>query len=302
MGILVWRGKAVTRILEGNEHVEIDEQEIKILDARANSVRRQVVRMIANAGAGHPGGSLSATDVIICLYFRLMNIDPANPYWPDRDRFVLSKGHACPPLYVVLAELGYFSKDHLMTFDHVNSILQGHPDMTKTPGIDMSTGSLGQGLSAAVGMALGARLRRSDFHTYCMLGDGELQEGQIWEAAMSAAKFGLDNLTAIVDTNCLQLVDEVAVIMPSCEPGGDKWRAFGWNVLETDGHDIRQILTVLDQARRHTGAPTVVISHTVKGKGVSFMEHNVAWHSRGLSPEELTQALCDLNETGGLAS
>ena len=282
--------------------MEIDEKEVKLLEARANSVRQQVVRMIANAGAGHPGGSLSATDMIVCLYFKLMNIDPANPDWPDRDRFVLSKGHACPPLYVVLAELGYFPKDHLMTFDHVDSILQGHPDMTKTPGIDMSTGSLGQGLSAGIGMALGARLRGSDYHTYVMLGDGELQEGQIWEAAMSAAKFGLDSLTAIVDTNCLQLVDEVKVIMPSCEPSGGKWRAFGWNVLEMNGHDTRQILTVLDQARRHIGTPTVVIAHTVKGKGVSFMEHNVAWHSRGLTPEELTQALRDLNETGGLAS
>jgi len=282
--------------------VEIDEKEVKLLEARANSVRQQVVRMIANAGAGHPGGSLSATDMIVCLYFKLMNIDPANPDWPDRDRFVLSKGHACPPLYVVLAELGYFPKDHLMTFDHVDSILQGHPDMTKTPGIDMSTGSLGQGLSAGIGMALGARLRGSDYHTYVMLGDGELQEGQIWEAAMSAAKFGLDSLTAIVDTNCLQLVDEVKVIMPSCEPSGGKWRAFGWNVLEMNGHDTRQILTVLDQARRHIGTPTVVIAHTVKGKGVSFMEHNVAWHSRGLTPEELTQALRDLNETGGLTS
>lgn len=282
--------------------MEIDEKEVKLLEARANSVRQQVVRMIANAGAGHPGGSLSATDMIVCLYFKLMNIDPANPDWPDRDRFVLSKGHACPPLYVVLAELGYFPKDHLMTFDHVDSILQGHPDMTKTPGIDMSTGSLGQGLSAGIGMALGARLRGSDYHTYVMLGDGELQEGQIWEAAMSAAKFGLDSLTAIVDTNCLQLVDEVKVIMPSCEPSGGKWRAFGWNVLEMNGHDTRQILTVLDQARRHIGTPTVVIAHTVKGKGVSFMEHNVAWHSRGLTPEELTQALRDLNETGGLTS
>jgi len=278
--------------------VQWDEREIQALQTKANLVRRHVVKMIANAGAGHPGGSLSATDIIVCLYFALMRVDPAKPKWSERDRFVLSKGHACPALYATLAEKGFFDKKHLMTFDHVDSILQGHPDMTRTPGLDMSTGSLGQGLSAGIGMALGARLRDSDFHTYVMLGDGELQEGQIWEAAMAASKFQLDNLTAIVDANCLQLVDTVEMVMPTCEPMDRPWRAFGWNVLEMDGHDARDILTTLDQARRYRGGPTVVLAHTVKGKGVSFMEHDVAWHSRGLTPEELAQALDELGETG----
>ena len=282
--------------------MQIDDRELDALAAQANLVRRQVVKMIANAGAGHPGGSLSATDIVVCLYHRLMRIDPARPEWADRDRFVLSKGHSCPAVYATLANKGYFDPAHLMTFDHVDSILQGHPDMTKTPGIDMSTGSLGQGLSAAIGMALGARLRGSGFHTYVLLGDGELQEGQIWEAAMAAAKFGLDNLTAIVDVNALQLVDAVEVIMPTCVPSGEKWRAFGWHVLEMDGHDVADILRTLDEARKHTGAPTVVLARTVKGKGVSFMENNVAWHSRGLTPEELDLALQDLGETGGSSS
>ncbi len=277
------------------------DQDIEALQAHARTVRRHIVQMIAHAGAGHPGGSLSATDIIVCLYYGLMRIDPVRPDWRDRDRFILSKGHSCPALYATLAEKGYFSPEHLLTFDHVDSILQGHPDMTKTPGVDMSTGSLGQGLSVGIGMALGARLRGSDFHTYVLLGDGELQEGQVWEAAMAASKFRLDNLTAIVDANRLQLADTVEEIMPSGKPSEAKWRAFGWNVLEMDGHDIRQILTVLDQARRHVGEPTVVIAHTVKGKGVSFMEDNVAWHSRGLAPDELSQALRDLSQIGGAA-
>lgn len=279
--------------------MEPSAEEMRALVARANVVRRHIVRMIANAGAGHPGGSLSATDVIVCLFFNLMRVDPARPDWPDRDRFVLSKGHAAPALYAALAERGYFPIEHLMTFDHVDSILQGHPDMLKTPGVDMSTGSLGQGLSAAIGMALGARLRRSPFHTYVLLGDGELQEGQVWEAAMLAAKYRVDNLTAIVDVNGLQLVDRTCVVMPSCDPLEAKWSAFGWNVLEMDGHNIAEILRVLGQARQCTGAPTVVLSHTVKGKGVSFMENNVAWHSRGLTPEELERALRDLDDSCG---
>lgn len=282
--------------------MEPDSQRIQALEAQAKVIRRHIVKMIANAGAGHPGGSLSATEVVVCLFFELMRVDPARPDWPHRDRFILSKGHAAPALYATLAERGYFSREHLMTFDHIDSILQGHPDMNKTPGVDMSTGSLGQGLSAGIGMALGARLRKSGFHTYVMLGDGELQEGQVWEAAMLAAKHKLDNLTAIVDDNCLQLVDRTDVIMPSCEPYEEKWRAFGWNVSHMDGHNIATILKALDEARHQAGIPTVVISHTVKGKGVSFMEHNVAWHSRGLTPDELAQALRDLDERGGPGS
>jgi transketolase len=274
-------------------------QEVQALENQALIIRRHIVEMIANAGAGHPGGALSATDIVVCLFFKLMRVDPARPGWPDRDRFILSKGHAAPALYATLAERGYFSREHLLTFDHIDSTLQGHPDMKMTPGVDMSTGSLGQGLSAGIGMALGAQLRKSDFHTYVMLGDGELQEGQVWEAAMFAATRKLDNLTAIVDDNCLQLVDRTDVIMPSCEPYVGKWRAFGWNVCEVDGHDIAAVLSVLDEARRHSGVPTVVLAHTVKGKGVSFMEHNVSWHSRALTPDELAQALRDLDEIGG---
>jgi transketolase len=280
--------------------MESDPLQTQALAARATVIRRHIVEMVASAGAGHPGGSLSATDVIVCLFFELMQVDPSRPEWSDRDRFVLSKGHAAPALYATLAEKGYFSKEHLTTFDQIDSILQGHPDMNKTPGVDMSTGSLGQGLSAGVGMALGARLRKSGFHTYVMLGDGELQEGQIWEAAMLAAKHRLDNLTAIVDDNCLQLADRTDVIMPTCEPYEEKWRAFGWNVLEMDGHNIATILKVLNEARHYHGIPTVVISHTVKGKGVSFMEHKVAWHSRALTPDELSRALRDLGEMGGV--
>jgi transketolase len=279
--------------------MELSQKEISRLEAQAGHVRRQVVRMIASAGAGHPGGSLSATDIIVCLYHKLMKINPDDPDWAERDRFILSKGHACPPLYVTLADLGYFSKDHLMTFDHVDSILQGHPDMTKTPGVDMSTGSLGQGLSVGVGMALAARLRKSSYHTYVLMGDGELQEGQVWEAAMAASKFNLDNLTAIVDWNGMQLVDQVKTIMPISQAICDQWRAFGWNVLEMEGHRIADILTTLDSARAFQGQPSIVIASTIKGKGVSYMEDNVAWHSHGITEDQLSQALGELSTESG---
>jgi transketolase len=276
--------------------VNIDTREIDNLQLQAQTIRKHIVRMIGNAGAGHPGGSLSIVEVIVCLYFKLMKIDPAHPDWPDRDRFVLSKGHSGPALYAALAELGYFSKDHLLTFDHVGSILQGHPDMTRTPGIDMSTGSLGQGLSIGVGMALAGRLKKRAFHVYVLLGDGELQEGQIWEAAMLADKYRIDSLTAIVDANKLQLMGNISDLMPSTTTMQDKWRAFGWRVLEMDGHDIPDIIDTLSAARETHDGPCVVISHTVKGKGVSFMENQAAWHSRGLTSEELSKALCELGE------
>jgi len=279
--------------------VELTEREIRELRSRAQTVRQHIVRMVASAGAGHPGGSLSAADIIVTLFGKVMRVDPARPAWPERDRFILSKGHAAPALYATLAELGYFSLDHLLTFDHIDSILQGHPDMTKTPGVDMSSGSLGQGLSVGVGMALGARVLHHDFRTYVLLGDGELQEGQVWEAAMLASKYHLNNLTAIVDANCLQLAGQTSVIMPTCEPYGPKWAAFGWNVLEADGHDIPAIAAALGRARAYGDGPTIIVAHTVKGKGVSFMEHNVAWHSRALTPEELTRALQDLAAEGG---
>jgi transketolase len=273
----------------------INKQELSELESRANAIRKDIVRMIANAGAGHPGGSLSIVEVIVCLYYKLMRIDPTNPRWPERDRFVLSKGHSSPTLYVALAELGFFSKDHLMTFDHVNSILQGHPDMKCTPGIDMSTGSLGQGLSAGVGMALAGRLKKQDFHVYVLLGDGELQEGQIWEAIMLADKYRVDNLTVIVDENMLQLMGPIEQLMPASRPMQEKWRTFGWNVLEMDGHNIPEILETLTLAKTMRGAPCVVFSHTIKGKGVSFMENQAGWHSRGLTADELSKALSELN-------
>lgn len=276
--------------------MNIDKQEISELESRANNIRKHIVRMIANAGAGHPGGSLSIVEVIVCLYFKLMRIDPSNPRWPERDRFVLSKGHSAPAIYAALAELGFFSKDHLMTFDHVNSILQGHPDMKCTPGIDMSTGSLGQGLSVGVGMALAGRLKKRDFHVYVLLGDGELQEGQVWEAAMLADKYRLDNLTAIVDENKLQLMGRIDELMPATQPMPEKWRAFGWNVLEMDGHKIPEILETLTLARHMRSGPCVVFSHTVKGKGVSFMENQASWHSRALTADELSKALSELGE------
>lgn len=279
--------------------MDFDGHELEHLADNARTIRQHIVRMVASAGAGHPGGSLSAVDVIVCLYDSVMRIDPTRPDWPERDRFVLSKGHASPALYAKLAEKGYFGREHLLTFDHIGSILQGHPDMTKTPGIDMSTGSLGQGLSVGVGMALGARLRGLSFHTYVMLGDGELQEGQVWEAAMLAAKYHLSNLTAIIDTNGLQLVDAVQRVMPSSCSMTDKWRAFGWNTLEMDGHNVPEILKTLDRARAFRDGPSVIISNTVKGKGVSFMEGKVAWHSRGINEDELALALSELSADGG---
>ena len=276
--------------------MNIDKQEMSELEFRANAIRKEVVKMIANAGAGHPGGSLSIVEVIVCLYFKLMRIDPANPRWPERDRFILSKGHSSPTLYAALAELGFFSKDHLMTFDHVNSILQGHPDMKSTPGIDMSTGSLGQGLSAGLGMALAGRLKKKDYHIYILMGDGEQQEGQVWEAIMLTDRYRLDNLTVIVDENMLQLMGPIEQLMPVSRPMQEKWRAFGWNVLEMDGHNIPEILETLSLARNTRGGPTVVFSHTIKGKGVSFMENQTSWHSRGLTPDELNQALGELEK------
>jgi transketolase len=276
--------------------MNIDKQEMSELESRANAIRKEVVKMIANAGAGHPGGSLSIVEVIVCLYFKLMRIDPANPRWPERDRFILSKGHSSPTLYAALAELGFFGKDHLMTFDHVNSILQGHPDMKSTPGIDMSTGSLGQGLSAGLGMALAGRLKKKDFHIYILIGDGEQQEGQVWEAIMLADRYRLDNLTVIVDENMLQLMGPIEQLMPASRPMPEKWRAFGWNVLEMDGHNIPEILETLSLARNTRGGPTVVFSYTIKGKGVSFMENQTSWHSRTLTPDELNQALGELEK------
>lgn len=258
----------------------------------AHRLRRRTLDMIWHAQAGHPGGSFSLAEILACMYFRVLRIDSARPDWPDRDRFILSKGHAAPIFYVTLAERGYFPSETLMTYDKLNSILQGHPDM-RTPGVDMSSGSLGQGLSPGIGMALGARLRGMDFRVYVLLGDGEIQEGQVWEAAMAASAYRLDTLTAIVDCNKIQLSDFIAKTMP-IDPVADKWLAFGWEVCECDGHDVAAILRGLEDLQGVRGRPGVLLAHTVKGKGVSFMENKPAWHAKPPNELEYLQAKAEL--------
>ncbi len=266
---------------------------IKLLKEKASNVRKDIVQMICAAKSGHPGGSLSAADIVTALYFDEMNIDPANPKMEGRDRFVLSKGHAAPVIYAALAERGYFSKDLLGTLRQYGSILQGHPDMKKVPGVEISTGSLGQGLSVANGMALSAKISKEDFRTYVLMGDGELQEGQIWEAAMTAAHYKLDNICAFVDFNNLQIDGNVDKVM-GVEPLDKKWEAFGWNVLKIDGHDMEAILDALAKARECKGKPTVVIAETTKGKGVSFMENVCGFHGVAPTEEETAKAVAEL--------
>jgi transketolase len=271
----------------------VDENLVRELEARARQIRVDVLKMIHAANSGHPGGSLSAADIVTTLYFHELRVDPLNPKWPDRDRFILSKGHACPVWYACLAERGFFPKETLATLRRIDSILQGHPDMKKTPGLDMTTGSLGQGLSCGVGMALGGKLAKKDFRVYVLLGDGELNEGQVWEAAMAAAKYKLDNLVAIVDYNRLQVDGFVDEVMP-LEPLAAKWKAFNWHVCEIDGHNIAEILSALAEARATANRPTCIIAHTVKGKGVSFMENKVEWHGMAPDDAQLEQALAEL--------
>lgn len=259
----------------------------------AKQLRRDVITMIATAGSGHPGGSLSAADIVTALYFKVMHHDPKNPQWPERDRFVLSKGHAAPILYAALAECGYFPVEELSTLRKLGSRLQGHTDRTLTPGVEMSAGSLGQGLSYGIGIALAGRLDKREYRVYVLLGDGECDEGQVWEAAMFAPHHRMDNITAIVDHNDLQLDGRVCDIM-ALEPLADKWRAFNWHVLEINGHDIKEILQALKKAGEVKGKPTVIIAHTIKGKGVSFMEGNVDFHGKAPNPQETEQALKEL--------
>ncbi len=265
------------------------------LSRQALIIRRDIINMLGRAGSGHTGGSLSITDLITALYFAELKHEPARPNWPDRDRFLLSKGHGAPALYAALARTGYFSVETLSTLRQLGSILQGHPDMNKTPGIECSTGSLGQGLSLSCGMAMAARLRESGpaYRVYTLLGDGELNEGQIWEAAMSAAHYGLDNLCALVDCNGLQIDGETCRIMNS-EPLADKWKAFGWNVISINGHDFNEILSALGRARVAARQPTVILAKTVKGKGVSFIENQVNWHGVAPKPDEVRKALEEL--------
>lgn len=272
----------------------ISSELIRDLEGKAKELRRRILRVISRAGAGHPGGSLSAIDILVTLYFGVMDVDPKNPTREDRDRFVLSKGHASAALYAVLAEKGYFPAEILSKYDQINSPLQGHPDMTKVAGVDISTGSLGQGLSVGVGMALGARLRGKSFKVYVMLGDGECQEGQVWEAAMSAGHYRLDNLIAILDNNKVQLYGKVADLM-GIEPLRAKWEAFGWEVIEADGHDIASLISAFVQSAKVIGKPKIIIAETVKGKGVSFMEGQHSWHGKAPSERELEVALSELS-------
>ena len=280
----------------------VDAAEIERLDEAARRIRVEVIRAVDHAKAGHLGGPLSAADLLAALFFRVLRIRPDEPGWPDRDRFILSKGHASIGLYAAMALRGYFPVEELLTFDAAHSRLQGHPDMTRLPGLDMSTGSLGMGLSAAMGIALGARLTGRDVRAYAMLGDGECQEGEVWEAAMAASRYGLDNLIAIVDHNRLQQFgwhgEGPDGRLPPQVPGelAGKWAAFGWRVLEVDGHAMAAILAVLAEAVRGDGRPVVVIAHTVKGKGVSYMENHYYWHTRVIKPEELATAMAELGE------
>jgi transketolase len=260
--------------------------EIRELRAVAARLRVNILRMIQIAGSGHPGGSLSAIDIVTYLYLLHLRIDPDRPKWEERDRFILSKGHCAPALYVALAERGYFAEDVLWTLRDIGSALQGHPDMKGGPGIDMTAGSLGQGFSAATGIALGGKFQGKDFRVYAMLSDGEIEEGVVWEAAMSAAHYKLDNLVAIVDTNRQQSDGWITGIM-TVEPIVDKWRAFGWEVKRIDGHDFRQIGEAFEWAMPRNGKPRVIIADTVKGKGVAEMEDNPGWHSRTMTVEML---------------
>lgn len=272
------------------------EQTIENLDELreiCRQVRIDIIRMLTEAGSGHPGGSLSAVEIIVTLFNLKMRHDPKRPDWAQRDRFVLSKGHGVPCLYAVLAQQGYFPREELLTLRKLGSRLQGHPDRVRLPALESSTGALGQGLSIAQGLALASKLDGDRWRVYCLIGDGESQEGQIWECAMSAAKFKLDNLTAIMDYNHGQLDGALAQIM-DIEPVADKWRAFNWHVISVDGHDIPQIKAALDEAETVKGRPTMIIANTVKGKGVSFMENVWEWHGVAPSPEQCEKALAEL--------
>ncbi len=268
------------------------EDKIKELEAKAKEIRRLIIQMLVKAGSGHPGGSLSSTDLITALFFCVLKHDPKNPTWPQRDRFHMSKGHSCPLWYAVLAESGYFSKDKLMALRQLGSILQGHPDR-RTPGVDVASGSLGQGLSVTLGMSLAAKIDRKDYRVYVLLGDGEIQEGNIWEAAMACAHYKCDNLCAILDYNGFQIDGRTCEIM-NLEPIVAKWQAFGWHTLEINGHNMQEILEAYEKAKTIKGKPTIIIAHTVKGKGVSFMENVCDFHGRAPTKEEAERALREL--------
>ncbi len=270
-----------------------DEAQLKEI---ARQVRLDIVEMLFRAGSGHLGGSLSATDILVALFFGHMRLKAENPDWGGRDRFILSKGHAAPAYYAILARLGYFPRERLITLRQFGSILQGHPDSSCTPGVEIPTGSLGQGLSIANGLALAARLNGNGGHTFVLLGDGEVQEGQIWEAAMTAAHYGLDNLTAILDRNRLQIDGRTAEVM-SIEPLGKKWEAFGWHTVEIDGHSFPELLGAFEACHLRKGAPSMIIARTIKGKGVSIFEDQKKYHGVAPTLEEYQQALTELQAT-----
>lgn len=272
---------------------QINDVSIALVEEKARQIRRDIIQMLSQAGSGHTGGSLSAADIVSCLYFWEMKLDPARPDWEERDRFVLSKGHAAPVLYAALAEKGYFPRKDIFGLRKLGSPLQGHPDMRKIPGVEASTGSLGQGVSWAVGMAQSARIDQKAFRVYTLLGDGELQEGMVWEALMAAAHYGLDNLVAIVDHNGLQIDGRICDVL-SPEPIADKFRAFGWETLVVDGHAVPDLMRALNTARETKGKPTAIVAKTVKGKGCSFMENRAEWHGKAPTAEEAAKALAEL--------
>lgn len=274
-------------------HDEEFECTVKALEERARTVRQHIIEMTHEAGSGHPGGSLSATDILVTLYFHIMKHDPGNPDWPDRDRLVMSKGHGAPALYACLAEAGYLPVEELITLRKLGSRLQGHPSMRHLPGIDMSTGSLGQGLPAAIGMALGGRLDRRDYYVYAILGDGEINEGSIWEAAMAASHYNVDHVIAFLDLNRLQIDGECAQIMCSA-PLKEKWESFGWSVIPVNGHDIGEIIRAVNQAKANEKKPSIIIANTIKGKGVSFMEGSVHFHGKTPNDEQYAIAMREL--------
>ena len=266
------------------------------LEKQARKIRRDIVKMVYQAGSGHPGGSLSVTDILTYLYFEeLKNISSDNPQNPDRDRFILSKGHCAPALYSCLANRGFFPVEDLSTFRNINSYLQGHPDRNKVPGVDMTTGSLGQGLSCANGMAIAGKMDKKNYRVYCVLGDGEIEEGQVWEAAMASAKYKLDNLCVIVDNNNLQIDGTIEEVMSSY-PIDEKFRSFGFEIIKIDGHDIEEILKAFEVAKNVKGKPICIIAKTIKGKGVSYMENQVSWHGKAPNEEQYLQALNELDK------
>lgn len=267
--------------------------DVQFIEKMANKMRQDIIEMLFQSKSGHPGGSLSAAEIVAVLFFAEMNVDPKNPGWPQRDRFVLSKGHAAPVLYAALAEKGFFPREELLNLRKTGHMLQGHPDMKKIPGVDMSTGSLGQGISAACGMALAGKLDKASSRVYALLGDGEMAEGLVWEAAMAAAHYKLDNLLAFLDHNGLQIDGPNSEVM-NIMPLADKWRSFGWHVIEVNGHDVQQLLNACQLARTIKDKPTIIIAETIKGKGVSFMENQAGWHGNAPNAEQTEIALNEL--------